>query len=477
MVTGGVKLWMDETEVISFEKRLQHFSNNRSEDRIIEDYATRITEFYQFEIREFYNENKHIDDRDERKQKEGEWYKAVVRKFVVEFINYVASAEVDYSVSSMLGENAAIGVIPRWFREKIVIKVSANNFDIDTALALATISEMVYEDREKIVWMFDKWYGYKEYGKNYKNPVVITKDQWQSVILTADDHLIIGFRGTSNFYNVLDDIKVGYKKISIQNSSGVSNLKIHDGFYTAVDKLWFDPKGDQANIQKILKDYIKEHPQSKIYLTGHSLGGAMAALLYLKIFQLHHMDTDFRTFDIDIKNKVHIYTYGQPQWCSDASIHEIEGIFASHYYRIVNPNDKVPKLPEYVTWVFNRSYYAHCGVPVKIGGTKEEVMHEFRLSDVRIIPKMQLQQAVPDVEENIEGEEDVDVVNIQNNLSKRKVITIDNIETNKKAVSNLGAAHAISLYVEQLQIIMDSKQPEHHSDQTVLGGNIEESPI
>jgi len=54
-------------------------------------------------------------------------------------------------------------------------------------------------------------------------------------------------------------------------------MMVHKGFWNAVDSLW--PQMHQA-----LQDLLASDPQPKLYIAGHSKGGAMAAIAAARLF-------------------------------------------------------------------------------------------------------------------------------------------------------------------------------------------------
>ena len=130
--------------------------------------------------------------------------------------------------------------------------------------------------------------------------------------------IILSWRGSSNIANWITNLsfnQVAYPKCS--------NCKVHNGFYSA----WNLAK---ATVIQHIQDLRALHRGVPIYITGHSLGGALAGLSAVDI---HH------TFEA-----VHsLYTYGEPRIGNKQ--------FADYYktvitmYRVVHYADIVPHLP------------------------------------------------------------------------------------------------------------------------------------
>jgi len=78
-----------------------------------------------------------------------------------------------------------------------------------------------------------------------------------------DEHVAVTFTGTElngSTADIVTDLKF------IPTSSGQGGL-VHTGFKTAIDSVWVK-----------LNDLLKEHAHKSIWLTGHSLGGALAII-------------------------------------------------------------------------------------------------------------------------------------------------------------------------------------------------------
>ena len=132
--------------------------------------------------------------------------------------------------------------------------------------------------------------------------------------------LIISCRGTQpgEMNDVMADLEV-FK------SDSVTGTKIHQGFKEEVDKIY-----------DVVEGRVKRLAGHKIWVTGHSLGGAMATILAqrLEFAGGHDVDT--------------LYTYGSPRaggprfraWCEKHLNHQ----------RFVNNNDVVPCIPTFFRW-------------------------------------------------------------------------------------------------------------------------------
>lgn len=130
-----------------------------------------------------------------------------------------------------------------------------------------------------------------------------------------DRTVVIAFRGTQSLADMLTDIRVFGK--------GVDGGRMHRGFFGAVDAVY-----DQA--MEIAREHGAE--TKRVWVTGHSLGGAMAAAFTYKIAKEHQ----FRP--------VGIVTFGQPLVMSDILCQFMLSEYQSLYVRFVNAGDPVARV-------------------------------------------------------------------------------------------------------------------------------------
>ena len=144
-------------------------------------------------------------------------------------------------------------------------------------------------------------------------------DGAQAYIVWNKERIAIVFRGTQP--KEISDIKAD---IRFSKTNGY-----HRGFYTEYVKL-----------HTILKDKVEDllkKGERKVYICGHSLGGAMAT-----ICAAHYSSEAGSPFNTAIgRAQMELYTYGSPRVLS----HERAKDFCVQHMRHVNNNDAVPRVP------------------------------------------------------------------------------------------------------------------------------------
>ena len=156
----------------------------------------------------------------------------------------------------------------------------------------------------------------------------LDSDNAEGYVFCFPKKIIIALRGTepSQFSDITADLKfwrVNYK----------SKEKVHSGFFFEALSLW----GQIVDaLYKELK--LNTNDSREIYVTGHSLGGAMAVIV--AGFVQRHTPVDGRLAGL--------ITFGQPRV---GNIHFNESIDCE-WKRFVNNNDVVPRVPPKMYKVF-----------------------------------------------------------------------------------------------------------------------------
>ena len=141
----------------------------------------------------------------------------------------------------------------------------------------------------------------------------------------GNDVIVVAFRGTNgkdlaNWVTNLDARYEHYERISGTN--------VHKGFHRAYVAL-------AEQVRANVKELISKHPLSKVVITGHSLGGALATLAAEDLKETLNLD----------RSKTFIITFGQPRTGDNGWADHLLEAFPDTYFRIVHADDVVAQVP------------------------------------------------------------------------------------------------------------------------------------
>lgn len=136
-------------------------------------------------------------------------------------------------------------------------------------------------------------------------------DGAQCHALWNDKEYVIAFRGTEP--TELSDILADLNAIP---RGAMTHGLVHSGFRGETDKVWEDIKKHQSS-----------HKNKKFYITGHSLGGAMATIATSRFEEFTKVEL--------------LVTFGSPRVGTRKFVKHIE----TPHLRFVNNNDIVTKVP------------------------------------------------------------------------------------------------------------------------------------
>ncbi|CAJ0939897.1 unnamed protein product, partial [Mesorhabditis belari] len=149
--------------------------------------------------------------------------------------------------------------------------------------------------------------------------------------------IILSWRGSVGAYEIemeALDILFG------QQLTFPGGAKVADFFYNAFLKLW------NAGIKDDFFTLQQKYPDYEIWVTGHSLGGAMAGLCAGYLKQMGFADP----------SKIRLITYGEPR-TGDAQYSTLLNSLP-YSYRVVHDNDWIPHVP------FKNENYLHHGIEI-----------------------------------------------------------------------------------------------------------------
>ncbi len=222
-------------------------------------------------------------------------------------------------------------------------RVSPYKTDLDSGNAywMARLSKEVYRKKSESDEMPDEekiLTNIKEEDSKFVSVFGVNKNSAQAALIEHEDYICIAFRGTDEPADWLDNINA----FSTKELFG----EFHRGFWNSVEDVW-QPINDRFR-------ELQSHRKRPLFITGHSLGGAMATVAAAKLV---HEDKPFTS----------VYTFGQPRVVTRNTAQVFNMECKSRYYRFHNNNDIVTRVPARLMG------YSHIGSYLYI--TDEEEIH------------------------------------------------------------------------------------------------------
>lgn len=221
---------------------------------------------------------------------------------------------------------------------------------------------------------------------------LISHGNTQAYVAGNDDNLVLAFRGTESptgieglkdwlLTNALNLLVVPEGRLGTDLAAAGVGARFHEGFVTAIESVWPDVlKLVEAEQQRL------ERP---IWVTGHSLGGALALLAGWLLTR-------------KMLSVTQIVTFGAPMIGNQLAVDAINREFGSKISRFVTPPDPVPRLPMY-SFVANE--FVHCDreVPVSQAGAEDPTTAFFHSLAKNAVETLMSATLVDDLWKGIRG--------------------------------------------------------------------------
>jgi hypothetical protein len=201
------------------------------------------------------------------------------------------------------GTPAAAAPTPADFK---LSSLSSPVFNWPAALSLALASQLAYNPEAEVESQLQAW--------GFQNCDFVEQDAAQGFVASCSDLVLVCFRGTESTADWLSNLKVIPKAVNELGSS------VHAGFWEQFEAL-----------RPQLERLISPHRQLPLLVTGHSLGGAIAALAAASWAASSNLRA--------------LYTYGQPAVARDRALDQLAEALGGHYHRLVNDSDIVQRVP------------------------------------------------------------------------------------------------------------------------------------
>lgn len=182
--------------------------------------------------------------------------------------------------------------------------LAAAAFDWDTALTLALASRLAYEDGPAVRATCAAW--------QLDDSRFVAADETECFVAWTPAAVVVAFRGTASPGDWLADLNIQ----STKRDYGI----VHRGFYTAFKV-----------VEPQLRAALGGVAGRPVVLTGHSLGGALAAVAAAEW--------------ADAFPVASLYTYGQPATGKHGFANFLAAKYPDRIFRVVNDDDIVPQVP------------------------------------------------------------------------------------------------------------------------------------
>ncbi|TKR87350.1 hypothetical protein L596_011761 [Steinernema carpocapsae] len=145
-----------------------------------------------------------------------------------------------------------------------------------------------------------------------------------SAVSHNDKTIILAFRGTNGFVQLVEE---GFETLW-DSDKFIAGGRVAHYFNLAFKTVW------DEGLKNAFLELRNTYPDYEVWITGHSLGGAMASLAAATIAHLEYVE----------KSKLKLLTFGQPR-VGDWAFAKAHDSLVFYSYRVVHNRDTVPHVP------------------------------------------------------------------------------------------------------------------------------------
>eukprot|EP00904_Undaria_pinnatifida_P008926 jgi/Undpi1/5163/HiC_scaffold_19.g08514.m1 len=232
-------------------------------------------------------------------------------------------------------------------KEKVEMKpdLDATKFSPQNAYFFARLSKMAYRASHEVQGLlvgnstsaglgFDRFHWF-EAGEEANREYFDSVEDTEAFVAANDRMMVVVFRGTMEMVDWATNLKITRRSCPSQWKLPGPGGNMHEGFDDGVDTVW-ESSGMHSAIKSLYYEYGKNR---KLYVAGHSLGGALATVAAARLALGDNMDI------------AGIYTIGSPRIFDEVSAKHFDSkinhgvALKDKYFRSRNNNDIVPRVP------------------------------------------------------------------------------------------------------------------------------------
>ena len=248
-------------------------------------------------------------------------------------------------------------------KEQAILKAKKTTFTNTAILKpaselLVKVAQAVYSLPEKPASV-DSWIPLE----GFDNIIDGTKESRAAIFAASDNsrEYIIAFKGSESFKSWIADFSITPVAFTPHDDQHRTEgtADVHEGFNEVYDK-----KISTKSMADVLFQFIKTTAIDKLYITGHSLGGAVAKLFLYDLM---------KSLNSDAFLDIICVTFAAPKIGIENTKQDFESLYdilvgqgkQINYINMVIIHDIVPDLPPY-PYVFSGEYlYIHSGNPIE----------------------------------------------------------------------------------------------------------------
>lgn len=183
---------------------------------------------------------------------------------------------------------------------------AASSFSWQIAMNAALASKLAYLDPVEVEGEASTW--------GFEHAEFFQENRTTGFVAWDSECVLVSFRGTKEMGDWLTNLNL--------IRAAVAYGEVHRGFLSAFN-----------DVSQTLRNLVDQAGASgkRVWVTGHSLGGALSTIL-----------AGERLNDLPIHG---VYTFGQPRVVNRRAQAYFRESYAGRYFRFVNDDDIVPKVP------------------------------------------------------------------------------------------------------------------------------------